>query len=95
MKIVIREVDGQKFAYQVPDSFDINSPDISVGIPLERPSLSQVNWGKVREEVINILVEANVTSLNDLRNTAQHRLLSARFGSLLMEIVTNHFVEIN
>ena len=72
MKIVIIEKNGKKLAFELPD--DAPDENAEMGILIEGPDLTKINWAVIRTLVENALVEANVFKLSDLR---QHNKLTA------------------
>lgn len=90
MKIVIIEKNGKKFAYQLPD--DAPDEDAELGILIEGPDLTKINWAEIRKHVENALVESQVFSLTDLR---QHNKLTAareKLSGIVFDAVRQYYV---
>lgn len=89
MKIVIIEKNGKKLAFELPD--DAPDENAELGIPIEGPDLTKINWASIRTEVENALVDAHVFTLSDLRQ--HNKLVTARenINRVIFEAVRRYY----
>lgn len=89
MKLVIIEKNGRKFAYQLPD--DAPDENAEMGILIDGPDLTKINWAVIRTQVENALVDAQVFTLSDLRQHNKLTMARESISRVVYEAVRNYY----
>lgn len=93
MKLVRYNNNGQPAAVYLPQDMEETPENIAKGIPVVVPSLTKINWGQIRKEIEQVLIDNQVLDIDSFMVHGNYTRITSGVLGVIMPALQEYFIK--